>query len=164
MSTAANQTLNGKHFPGSQQAAGKVANSDTVEQLIASAFDGKFSTNNVVRLGDDAYYLPTLEEVEHILSTSAVDAADRKWVANKYDCDDFSYVLKGAFSTAAYLAEDRMYGFALGIIWADFKHITGYHAINVLVLNDESVMLIEPQGNFIYPASNCSGKIGIIVI
>jgi hypothetical protein len=164
MSTPQIGSLNGQNFPSSPSAKGKVVKATEVEDLIHKAFGGKFFANNIVRLGDENYYLPTKEEVKQVLNTSTLDASQRQWVAERYDCDDFSYVLKGAFSTAAYLANDIIHGFAVGIIWANFNHLNGFHAINLVVTDDEVVHLIEPQGNFFYPAANCRDSITIIVM
>ena len=56
---------------------------------------------------------------------SQCDATHRKWVAEKYDCDDFAYVLKAEFSTGSYQAANLLYGFAVGIISANFAQDRG---------------------------------------
>jgi hypothetical protein len=143
-------------------AAGAVATATLVKEIITTTLVSKINSDAVVRMGDVQYYLPTLDEVEQILSESSLDR--RQWLAQRFDCDDFSYVLKGEFSVHAYDSGDISYGFSDGIIWGNFSWVEGYHAVNLVVTNDQVLRLIEPQKDTIYEADKCAGSVGLIVV
>jgi len=149
--------------PGDAPAAqGAVAKSTFVLQVAQQALAGKFSSDPGIRTGDGIYYLPTLDEVRQLLAESNGDR--RQWLAERFDCDDFAYVLKGEASVHAYDAGDLRYGLALGMVWGNFDWVNGYHAINWFVDNVGTLYLIEPQSDAVYPASRCLGDIGLLLV
>jgi hypothetical protein len=139
-----------------------VAAAARVQEIITTTLGSKITSDAVVRMGDAQFYLPTLEEVKQLLTESSLDR--RNWLAERFDCDDFSYVLKGEFSIHAYDMGDISYGFSDGIIWGNFSWVQGYHAVNVVVTNDQVLRLIEPQKDTIYDADQCVGSVGLIVV
>jgi hypothetical protein len=169
-------TLRGRRFmipagrgltetPGAQAApaaSGAMATAARVQEIITTTLGSKITSDAVVRMGDVQYYLPTLNEVQQLLTESSLDR--RKWLEERFDCDDFSYVLKGEFSIHAYDSGDISYGFSDGIIWGNFSWVQGYHAVNLVVTNDQVLRLIEPQTDAIYDADQCQGGVGLIVV
>ncbi len=154
--------LRGHRFAVALAASGKVASAARVQEIITTTLGSKITSDAVVRMGDSQYYLPTLNEVQQLLTASSLDR--RKWLAERFDCDDFSYVLKGEFSIHAYDAGDISYGFSAGIIWGNFSWVQGYHAVNLVVTDDQVLRLIEPQTDAIYKADQCNGSVELIVV
>jgi len=148
--------------PVAPTASGAVATAARVQEIITTTLGSKITSDAVVRMGDSQYYLPTLDEVQQLLTESSLDR--RKWLEDRFDCDDFSYVLKGEFSIHAYDAGDINYGFSDGIIWGNFAWVQGYHAVNLVVTKDQVLRLIEPQTDAIYEADQCQGSVGLIVV
>jgi hypothetical protein len=70
---------------------------------------------------------------------SSVDT--RKYVAESFDCDSFSFVLKGEI-------ERLEQGLALGLLTV--KTESGYHMLNFFVDTNKTVYLIEPQSDAIF--------------
>jgi len=98
--------------PVGPAASGGLASAARVQEIITTTLGSKITADAVVRMGDVQYYLPTLNEVQQLLRESSLDR--RKWLEERFDCDDFSYVLKGEFSVHAYDASDISYGFSNG--------------------------------------------------
>jgi len=148
--------------PVTPAASGAIATAARVQEIIIATLGSKITSDAVVRMGDAQFYLPTLSEVQQLLSASALDR--RTWLAERFDCDDFSYVLKGEFSIHAYDAGDISYGFSTGIIWGNFSWVDGFHAVNLVVTNDQVLRLIEPQSDAIFDADQCRDGVSLIVV
>lgn len=146
-------------FPG---AAGIIASYNTVQGIVRRALSGKFSSDPGERYGDGTYYLPTVEEIGLILKESELDR--RTWMEDRFDCDDFAYVLKGEMSVHAYDTGDIRYGLCVGMVWGDFDWVAGYHAVNWFVARDSVLRFIEPQTDEIFDANHCQGGINLIVV
>lgn len=97
------------------QASGATAPAEWVDATARAALGGQLGADAMVRLGDGAFYLPTLDELRFILDASALDR--RTWLAERFDCDDFSYCLKGEFSVHAYDDNPKDMGFCVGMVW-----------------------------------------------
>jgi len=143
-------------------ANGAVATATRVQEIITTALGAKIPPAALMRMGDAHYYLPTLSEVQQLLKASALDR--RTWLSERFDCDDFSHVLKGEFSIHAYDAGDISYGFSAGIIWGNFSWAQGYHAVNLIVTDDQVLRLIEPQNDTIYGANQCQNGVGLVLV
>jgi len=65
----------------------------------------------------------------------------RKFVPEKYDCDNYSFVLQGLMSYG-------MSGYAIGIVWVHTPK--GNHALNFFIDEMEQMWYIEPQSNEIF--------------
>jgi hypothetical protein len=148
--------------PSPPAASGVVATGARVQEIITTTLGSRIVSDSVIRMGDAQYYLPTLAEVQQLLTASSLDR--RTWMAERFDCDDFSYVLKGEFSIHAYDAGDISYGFSAGIIWGNFNWVDGFHAVNLVVTNDQILRLIEPQSDTIYDANQCKDSVNLIVV
>jgi hypothetical protein len=90
--------------------------------------------------GDRKYYgLPT-NVAKDIWANSGL--RNYKRTSESFDCDDFSYVYKGAVSKHVY---EKKVGFpyAVGILFGSNK--TGAHAINIFLDENADVKILEPQ-------------------
>ncbi|MDD4247502.1 MAG: lectin MOA-related protein [Methanosarcina sp.] len=74
-----------------------------------------------------------------ITKYSSVDS--RKYVKESFDCDSFSFVLKGEI-------ERLEQGLAFGLLTV--KTETCYHMLNFFVAQDLTVYLMEPQSDAIF--------------
>ena len=131
-----------------------------ITKLIEQALASKFHSTYSLRLGDSAYYLPTTEEVSQIVNSTQRER--RAWIAERYDCDDFAYVLKAFVSSVAYFNNDLKLGLCCGIIWGKFRWISEFHACNWVITSDGVFQLIEPQNGKIYPALECLGSVTFV--
>ncbi|MBX7166076.1 MAG: caspase family protein [Pirellulales bacterium] len=164
----ASGVLTGRRFGGTRgagetpAAGGTVAKSSYVQTVAQQQLNGKFSSDPGIRLGDSMFYLPTRNEVEQLLSASQLDR--RTWLAERFDCDDFAYALKGEASVHAYDTGDLAYGLCLGIVWGNFDWVSGYHAVNWFLDSTSKLWLIEPQNDTLYDASHCQGGISLLLV
>ncbi len=150
--------------PYSQQhPQGREIDTESLKILVQRALAGKLANDHEIHYGDTHFYLPTLAEVALILQASHLDR--KKWMQERFDCDDFAYVLKGEMSAHAYDAPDLHLGLCSGIVWGCFDW-TGdeFHAVNWAVTSDEVVWLIEPQTDDIYPIERCTGGISLLLV
>ena len=147
---------------GGRAASGIISKQSGVDAVVRAQLAGKISSSATIRYGDGTYYLPTLAEMRHLLSTSQSDR--RRWTAERFDCDDFSYVLKGEAAVHSYDSADFRFGMCVGIIWGDFDWVNGYHAINWFIDSNRNLYLIEPQTDAIYAANRCEGNVSLIVV
>ena len=152
----------GRGLDTTRAAGGVICKQTGVAAIIQAQWSGKMHPSTTVRYGDGTYYLPTLQEMQHLLATSQSDR--RTWTAERFDCDDFSYVLKGEAAAHSYDCADFRFGLCLGIVWGDFDWVTGYHAVNWFIDSRNTLYLIEPQTDAIYSADHCVGNIGLLVV
>ncbi|MGD9729015.1 MAG: lectin MOA-related protein [Nitrospiraceae bacterium] len=146
----------------SAMSQGIVAPVNSIHGIVSKALAGKFLDDSVMRYGDGAFYLPTISEIQLILQSSQLDR--HKWISERFDCDDFSYALKGEMSIHAYETSDISYGLCVGMVWGDFDWVTGYHAVNWFISTDNQLQFIEPQTDTIYAGSHCIGNISLFVV
>lgn len=93
------------------------------------------------KTGDIYYEAVTNELASEIYSKS--NLSSYKWVADKFDCDDFSYTYKAQSSREAYLDKSSKYGYAIGTVFG--RSAKGGHAVNMFLDADLNVKIIEPQ-------------------
>ena len=142
--------------------SGTVASSSSLDGLVRQKLAGKFSSHPGIRFGDGSYYLPTLGEVQSILEESQLNR--RKWLAERFDCDDFAYVLKGEMSVHAYESNEFRFPLCVGIVWGNFDWVDGYHAVNWFIDSSGEIRFIEPQDDKIFELSRCQGQISLLLV
>lgn len=152
----------GRSGEGSRAAGGVIAKQTRVDSILRNALGSKLSSTALIRYGDGTYYLPTLTEMKQLLAASQSDR--RTWTAERFDCDDFSYVLKGESSIHSYNTADFRFGICCGIIWGNFDWVSGYHAVNWFIDATGTMYLIEPQTDAIYPVSRAQMGVGLVVV
>lgn len=133
-----------------------------LERIIERGISGKKHATCSIHLGDNKYYLPTGEEIQQIFS--ATSRQRRTWIEERYDCDDFAYVMKAFASTVAYINERLSFGMCCGIVWGEFDWLSGFHACNWVVTSDKRFHLIEPQDDSLHPASACKGNVTFVAV
>ena len=111
----------------------------TIQRAYEIAFEVKWWHTLVglahFEFDDEEYVAPELEEIEKVL---AADQGDKEqYVANDFDCDDFSYALMGAFH------KNRMTA-AMPIFITKVLTPQGGHAL-ISFYHKDTVTLIEPQ-------------------
>jgi hypothetical protein len=125
-----------------------------LRELIASQLAGRLDRSFALYIADETYYLPPIEDAKEIVKRSGLDR--KKWVEERYDCDDFALVLKAHFCEAAYRDGRRRAAHCAGIVWGMFDG--GPHAINFVVTDDDVLRFIEPQtGEFFLPHPGDTG-------
>lgn len=142
-------------------AQGKVVTSDIAQKLVRTALGACLADKAHVRFADERYYLPTQDEVQYILDESKLDRKD--WLSERFDCDDFSFILKGEISSHAYQAGQLTCGLCSGIVWGHFAWNKSYHAANWFLGADEQLFFIEPMWDTILDAGQCRKGIDLIV-
>jgi len=98
----------------------------------------ELGTKNIF-ISDSKYKKISKNVVKEFLSNDMTDL--RKYVPEKYDCDNYSFSLMGK---ASYLLS----GYAIGIVWADTPN--GKHALNFYIDKYEAFWFIEPQTDEIF--------------
>lgn len=136
--------------------------SSDLEQIIERSLSGKRHSTYSIHFGDSQYYLPTREEVQQIFASTSRQR--RKWIEERYDCDDFAYVMKAFASGIAYVNENLSFGICCGIVWGEFDWLSGFHACNWVVTSEKIFYLVEPQDDSLHPASACKGSVAFVVV
>jgi hypothetical protein len=139
---------------------GEIADVGIVKNIVSTLLAGKLISPDPIWLGDKRYYLATEEEVKQIINGSHLEL--KRWIAERFDCDDFSYVLKAFFSSIAYQTNQLSCGVCAGIIWGLFEWTDEFHSCNWFIDSDHLLKFIEPQNGTIYPVSACEGKVNFI--
>ena len=94
---------------------------------------------------DHMYTSPTRPELEAILQLASQAIPKGTSFQNEiFDCDDFTFVLKGQISIYG-LLRNLSYGLAFGIAWAKYSWRGEFHAANFAIINGTELVWIEPQ-------------------
>ena len=134
------------HKPSSGRKRERVYISDKkLRLLVISSLAPHMAANFNLYLGDDKYFCTPLEDAREIIKASAVDR--KKWVEERFDCDDFAIVLKAHFAEAGYKDGKRRAAHCFGIVWGS---LPTPHAINWMVNADRRLRFVEPQNNRIF--------------
>ncbi|HWA26653.1 MAG TPA: lectin MOA-related protein [Lacunisphaera sp.] len=125
----------------------------------------KKSARREAFIGDSYYYCPPFDEVDRMLRHSS---RRRTFFPEIFDCDDFSYELKGDFTRRAFAnGPFRPFGFALGIVWLNKPFP---HAMNWVIswgLGERerpTLYLVEPQANQIFDIDAKTGRLEELVL
>lgn len=97
--------------------------------------------NIIVRMADDDYILPSVEEIELLARLNIFKNLTYNQ-SRGYDCDDYAL----HFYSTVKLIHPKL---AFGIVWVETPR--GNHAMNLFVTQDFDVYLFEPQTNQIRP-------------
>ena len=94
-------------------------------------------------LSDPNYILPNKLDAERFSSESLIKS--NKYLTNAYDCDNFSYSMKGFWS-------DSLSSYAFGIAWSQ------KHAFNVCIDENKKLWIVEPQNNRWYSLAQIKNR------
>jgi hypothetical protein len=109
---------------GSPEELGRISNPRVNDLLLPL-------TNNIF-LSDNEYSTTSMTNAKAFTKKSMIETD--KWIAEKHDCDNFSYALNGYWA-------DSLYSFCFGIAWSKS------HAFNIMIDNNEVIWICEPQTN-----------------
>ena len=119
---------------------------DLKATLVAQFPDAKFREPE--EFDDDIYMLPPLAAAQAIFAEQRwLKLTDRNlfYWPQVFDCDDFAYALKTAFSIAHFenaSIRDPDAGLAAGILWCG-DSTTGRHVLNFVVTSDQGVWVFD---------------------
>ncbi len=119
-----------------------IINSDEIEDIIRATFGKRFTRNHTIQIADEQYFCPSLKFVKKMLAKNKVDKFE--YIEEKFDCDDFAFILKAYFIKQAYKDKKRRYPYCLGIIMGKLLGDIN-HAINFVITDSLKFYLIEPQ-------------------
>lgn len=107
--------------------------------MTGSEVSKLFKDVDNVFISDISYTTARKKDINHFLSYNMFNF--RKYVPEKYDCDNYSFSLMGLFT-------NLMSGYAIGIVWADTPG--GAHALNFFIDEKKVMWYIEPQTNKVF--------------
>ncbi len=139
---------------------GVLADASTVAATITASLAGKLHSTCATRLADTQYYLSTDAEIKQVVQASHGERW--RWIPERFDCDDFAYVLKAFFSSIAYKTDKLSCGLCAGIIWGRFRWLDEFHACNWYLNPQQEFKLIEPQNGTVYSANDCLGDVTFV--
>lgn len=143
-------------------AGGRLMSAVNVKELIIQQLGEALVDQKNVRFGDNQYYLPTQDEMDFIITESGLER--KKFMAERFDCDDFAFILKGEVSAHAYQAGQLTCGICAGIAWGYFQwNPRGYHAANWFLDSSGVLNFIEPQWDVIFPVEQCQKGVDLFL-
>lgn len=102
---------------------------------------------------DEAYYLPDKAEMAGIVKNNPVMKPKIKNEA--FDCDDFSFVLKGLVCAHTRDKLSIEHSMCFGIAWGTFDWAEEYHCCNWVFCNDGTFWWVEPRDASFHPVEEC---------
>ena len=107
---------------------GEISNSELRELLTPYC--------NEIHLSDMTYGLCSVAEAKKYSEQTKISI--KEWIAEKYDCDEFSFALAGYWNL-------DLYQYPLGIVWSSS------HAFNIFIDDKKEIYIVEPQTNKFTP-------------
>ncbi len=120
-----------------------IINSDEIESVIRKTFGKRFTHDFSLQIHDEQYFCPSMDDVKVLLEKNKVDKLE--YIEDKFDCDDFAFILKAYFIKQAYKDKKRRYPYSLGLIMGGKLLGNIPHAINFIITEKLKILLIEPQ-------------------
>ena len=102
----------------------------------------------LLHLPDREFYCPSWQYTQRIIADNAVNTM--RYTAERFDCDDFAWLLKSAFVEDAYRNGERRAAHCFGVAHGLFPLP---HAINWVITDDQRLRFIEPQTDKEIPRS-----------
>lgn len=118
---------------------GKIIDSNKVLEIILNTFGKDYYYH--ILISDERYRLMERKQLEELLKKDKTD--QYQYIPEDFDCNNFAEVLDGNIDELTYPQ-----GYAFGQLW--FYTNEFGHAINFAILEDESLVLIEPQNDEIF--------------
>lgn len=140
------------HIPFDSVSAGNTGGSDQryiskveIQNIVTQELKGRMSENFRLHIGDESYYMPSLEDAMRLVEESRV--CEYTWCDEAFDCDDFAVMLKAHFCRDAYRNNVRRHAHCFGIVWG---MIPRSHACNWMINADMKLRFVDPMFNEIY--------------
>jgi len=145
---------------------GKTITRDDLEEIV-KAYTGPYwgSGYKFAGYGDNEYYLPTDQEIRELLQKELFHETGPH--DEGFDCDDYSFVLKGNAALYARRHWKVSNSIALGIAWGYFGWRTGSHCCNWVVTADEVFSWIEPMDpleDCFHKAEECDSGLTLVLV
>ena len=150
-----------RHF--NLQVMGSYIRQSIVKQRVSTYVRPYWSTSRRTYGGfsDSRYYLPSAPELEEMLLENPV--FPDPGLGEGFDCDDYSFVLKGSFSL--YGKEKALSAsICLGIAWGRFSWRKEYHACNWVLTDEYTFSWIEPLTHTLHPVTDCKGGLTLMLV
>lgn len=119
---------------------------------------------------DYVYLSPSRLELAGILEAVSAAVPDHtRYVDEIFDCDDFSFMLKGQASLYG-LEHGLTAPLAIGMAWGMFSWRGEFHAANWAVMDGSTLVWIEPQdldarrGWGLHPVDDCRGTLTTLLL
>lgn len=118
-----------------------------LENLISRHLGARWAEDAATSIyfGDDEYYVPNEDEAIAIIRSGQPLFAT--WTPEIFDCDDFSFVLKGHFCRAAVRHGRHRFAHCFGIVW---KKKPEEHAMNWIVYRDLRAKTKRGRQKFVF--------------
>lgn len=113
-----------------------------VREIIKAQLGSRMTSHSHIHLADIEYYCPSVQYMITMLGQDLLDT--RNYASERFDCDDFAWVLKARFCLDAYKDGRRRAAHAAGIVWGKLPHP---HAMCWVITDDLKLRLIEPQND-----------------
>lgn len=113
---------------------------------------------------DTRYYIWNISQVQQYLNSNPIQGAN---LGEGFDCDDFTYVLKGQLAISNRNQYGHLASIGIGIAWGHFSWINTQelHATNWFIDTQGIFRWIEPQNNTIYDLNNCiPGTLSLLLL
>ena len=138
------------------------------EQVLAK-LKGKWNAKgSFMTFSDNKFYMPSYEEFYNYIRANETVLAPKTELSKTegFDCDDYSFLLKGHVGLYNREVAKKEHSWAVGIIWANFSWIKKFHAANLVATSDKGLMLFEPQYgiNGFYDFFECRGKVQLVLV
>lgn len=133
-----------------------------LRSFIETELRNLLSENLCLKMSDFNYYLPSFKTAKEIIDNSKMKQLagpfDAKTRGERFDCDDFSLLLKARFAYAAYRDREKYQNapHCFGIVWGMLP-FPFPHSMNWMVTEDRRFYFIEPQRQKIYTLDECRG-------
>lgn len=141
---------------------------EIIKNQFNTVLTNKWATNSsfFIGLSDELYYLPELEEFKKYIYKYPIllNPLDSINGTEGFDCDDFSFALKGNVALFNRNVAKKTHSWAVGIIWGNFDWMREFHACNCIVSSDMGIVLVEPQTSKIYNLSHCTGNVKLVIL
>lgn len=111
---------------------------------------------NYAGFADDEYYLTDPKEVRPLLDQLIITPP--KFPTQRFDCDDYAFVLKGMVSLFARDSAVITASPCIGLAWGEFRWMGKvFHACNWVLDSSGTFSWIEPQTRELYNLEECVG-------
>jgi hypothetical protein len=143
-------------------------NAEDIKNEILKKVSGKINPGyNFTGYSDQMYYKPTFVEFRDYVKYNKISISPSNPIARTegFDCDDYSFLLKGHISVFNREIARKEHSWAVGIIWGEFTWMKGLHATNWIATRDSGLWLYEPQYYLdgFYPFDQCTGNVQLII-
>lgn len=151
---------------------GRYKNADKLQNYLTEIINPYWDRIGDVKtyggLSDSSFYLPSRQELNSFLNQEGL--ANQPPDGEGFDCDDFTFILKGRAALYGRNIFKLIYSMCLGIAWGYFKWVppSEYHSCNWVVLENSDnfeFFWLEPQTSELKPLDQClRGRLRLMIV